>query len=86
MSTNGTRQRWKRANKAKLNTIFGIQLSAILSFSLLTEKKKKKTENFVIVLQRRHSLVSTQRIHFLELEKQFLLTFLSKLYHGNGEK
>ena len=38
-STNETRPRWKRANKAKSNTIFGIQLSAILSFSFLTEKK-----------------------------------------------
>ena len=44
-STNETRPRWKRANKAKLNTIFGIQLSAILSVSFLTEKKKLM-ENF----------------------------------------
>ena len=43
-STNETRQRWKRANKAKLNAIFGIQLSATLSF--LTEKKKKNDGEF----------------------------------------
>ena len=35
---------------------------------------------------RRHSSLSTQRVRFLELKKQFLLTFVSKFPQGNGEK
>ena len=35
---------------------------------------------------RRHSLLSTQRVRFLKLKKQFLLAFVSKFPQGNGEK